>query len=96
MFNKVFDTGIPEYNVVAYFWENLRNDIQGRGCLQMEVPPALRGLTYKRRATLERRMLQEEAKDFLFTEDFIGWAELSGADPHLLREELLHEYDLNS
>ena len=96
MFYKVFDTGIPEFNLMAYFWQNLRNDLQGRGCPSDETPPACAGQTYMNRAKMEREMLQTDALVFLDTTDFINWAQLSGADPEALREVLLHEYQLNS
>lgn len=96
MFNKLFDIGVPEYNLVGYFWENLRNDITGRGCLSLDIPPALIGLKYVDRARIERKMLQKDALAFLKTMDFIDWADLSGADPQSLKEELLYEYRLNS
>ena len=96
MFRKIVDTGVPEFNVMAYFWQNLRDDLNLRGCLSPNILPALQGLTYKDRARMEREMLQTDALTFLDTTDFITWAELSGVDPKILREELIHECRLNS
>ena len=95
-FHKILDTGVPEFNLVAYFWQNIRNDLLGRGCLELEVTPAFRGLTYEERAKMERQSLQQDALAFLDSPDFVNWADLSGANPESLREELLNEYAINS
>lgn len=87
------ETKIPEYNLLGGFWKNVRSDITGRGCLF--TIDTLSHLPYERRVVEERRILRMDARDFIDTPDFIQWAEVSGADPDALREDLLHAY-LNS
>ncbi len=84
------ETKIPEYNLLALFWKSVRDDIEGHGCID---PVAY--LSSRRRVVEERRILQQEARKFLDTPGFILWAEVSGADPDALREDLLNAY-LNS
>lgn len=87
------ETNIPEYNLLGGFWKNIRDDISGRGCL-FTIDTLFR-LPYKIRVVVERRILKQDARNFINTPDFVNWAQLSGADPDALREDLLYAY-LNS
>ncbi len=77
------ETKVPEYNLLGAFWKNLREDITGHAVVE--------GQTSSRK----RRILKTNARRFINTPNFILWAEVSGADPDALREDLLHAY-LNS
>ncbi len=79
------ETKIPEYNFLGGFWKNLREDIVGSGIVQ--------GPSYTRYR--QQGILRINARDFIDTPDFTQWADMSGADPDALREDLLHAY-LNS
>ena len=87
------ETKIPEYNLLGAFWKNIRNDITGNGCIL--TIDGLSHLSYERRVTEERRILRKDALDFIYTQDFVQWADVSGANPEALREDLLNAY-LNS
>ena len=84
------ETKVPEYNLLGGFWANVRTDITGRGCLF--TIDTLSHLPYERRVVEERRILRRDAFIFIYTQDFVQWAEASGADPDALREDLLHAY----
>ena len=84
------ETNVPEYNLLVLFWKSIRDDITGNGCID---PSAY--LIHRRRVWAERYILRQDALTFLDTPDFVNWAQLSGADPDALREDLLHAY-LNS
>lgn len=82
------ETRVPEYNLLGALWKTIRDDITGNGC----VDP----IAYLRRQVTENRLiLKEDARKFIDTSDFVNWAQLSGADPTALREDLLDAY-LNS
>ncbi len=82
------ETNVPEYNLLGAMWKTVRDDITGNGC----VDP----IAYLRRQVTEDRLiLREDARSFIGTSDFVNWAQLSGANPDALREDLLHAY-LNS
>lgn len=87
------DTKVPEYNLLGAFWTNVRSDIIGHGCLF--TIDTLSHLPYTMRVVEERRILRAEALDFVYSPDFVGWAEVSGANPDALREDLINAY-LNS
>ncbi len=84
------ETKIPEYNLLGALWKNVRDDIEGHGCID---PSAY--LATRRRGGEDQRILRRDARDFLDTPDFMNWAQLSGADPDALREDLLYAH-LNS
>ena len=79
------ETKVPEYNLLGAFWKNVREDIVGNGIVQ--------GPSYTRYQ--QQRILKTDAFVFILTQDFTQWADMSGADPDALREDLLHAY-LNS
>ena len=89
-----FDTKISEYNLLASFWSNVRSDITGHGCLF--TIDTLSHLPYALRVIEERRILKAQALDFIYSSDFVQWAEMSGADSDALREDLLNAYHINS
>ena len=78
------ETKIPEYNFLAAFWDNVRNDITGHAIVEG-------GYTRYQ----DRRIIKANTRDFIDTPDFVQWADVSGADPDALREDLLYAY-LNS
>lgn len=84
------ETKVPEYNLLGALWKNLRDDIEGHGCID-----SIAYLSSRRRVVDERRILRRDARNFIDTPDFVNWAQLSGADPDALREDLLNAY-LNS
>ncbi len=88
------ETKIPEYNLLGAFWGNVRSDITGHGCLF--TVDTLSHLPYSMRVVEERRILRAEALDFIYSSDFIQWADISGANSDALREDLLNAYYLNS
>lgn len=84
------NNNVPEYELLGYFWKILRDDISGNGCPDYEN--LLRGPSYRDSVIIERNRLKQEARVFLDTPEFDNWADLSGADPNALREDLLHAY----
>ncbi len=82
------ETRVPEYNLLGALWKTVRDDIMGNGCVD---PVAY----LRRQVTKDRLILKEDARKFIDTSDFVNWAQLSGADPAALREDLLDAY-LNS
>ncbi len=82
------ETKVPEYNLLGALWKIVRDDITGNGIVNTSA-------YLKRRVWSERRILRQDARTFLDMPDFVNWAQLSGADPDALREDLLHAY-LNS
>ena len=75
----------PEDRLLFAFWKNLHNDLAGRGCTTDNLEPHLRRLPYSERVTIERKRLQEEAKNFLSTDDFSSWANISHLNAGELR-----------
>ncbi len=75
----------PEEKLLFAFWKNLQDDLVGRGCTTDNLYSRHRGLQYSDRVILERAKLQEEAQDFLPTDDFITWANISNLDADELR-----------
>ena len=88
------ETKIPEYNLLGAFWGNVRNDTTGHGCLF--TIDTLSHLPYAMRVVEERRILRAEALEFIQSNDFTQWADMSGADSDALREDLLNAYHFNS
>ncbi len=80
---------IPEYNFLGALWKIVRDDITGNGIVEVT------DIFSARQRLRKQRILKQDARDFLDTPDFMDWAQLSGADPDALREDLLHAY-LNS
>ncbi len=87
------ETKIPEYNLLGALWKNLRDDIEGHGIV--EVAGLSSAVQRARQRLRNRRILKQDARNFINTPDFVNWAQLSGADPDALREDLLNAY-LNS
>lgn len=75
----------PEEKLVFAFWKNLRDDLVGRGCTTDNLPPDQRRLEYATRVIIEKAKLQEDARNFLSTDDFTQWANISNFDADKLR-----------
>ena len=82
------DIDQPELRLIGGFWRNLLDDLSGRGCTSDNVPTAYRRLPYKKRVTIEREILQDQAEKFIESPEFEMWARFSGLKPEQLKEKL--------
>ena len=78
----------PEDDLVRAFWKCIRDDIIGRGCTSDNLSPSQRRLPYGDRVILEREQLADSAREYLHTDDFEEWANIS----HLNHEELRDKF----
>ena len=75
----------PEEKLVFAFWKNLQDDLVGRGCTSDNLPARYRGLSYSDRVIIERVQLRGEAREYLYTDSFEWWANISNLDADKLR-----------
>lgn len=76
---------MPIDDLVIAFWKTLKDDLDGRGCTCNEIPYRYRRFGYQERVTIERGMLQENAREFVDSPEFDIWSRLSGFAPDDLR-----------
>ncbi|KKN71159.1 hypothetical protein LCGC14_0423220 [marine sediment metagenome] len=86
----IIDTGSFQLNVITAMFRELQRDLRGKGCVSDDLPPPDGIHSSVELATIRKRELQVEARDYLDSENFCWWANVMSTDAETLRERLIH------